>query len=103
MTDAREYKINFVCPECGGTLLVTKQRALVYTPIIDYTVYEDKPPMEIICKAGIDEIDFVDVEKTFGYECKNCSDFKVKTDTELIKFLKENGMLEEVKNESLGD
>jgi hypothetical protein len=91
----KEFTINFKCPKCGGTHLDAKQRALVYTPIVDYTFYDDEFPIEILGKTDVGGIYLVDVEETVGYECRDCPDFKIQSDIELIKFLKESGMLEE--------
>jgi hypothetical protein len=92
----KEFSIKFVCPDCGGTRLVCRQLAYVFTSLIDYTTYEDEgDSLQILCKGHPETILEVDVRKTTAYECFGCEKVVGITDVDVIKFLKENEMLEE--------
>ena len=86
MTD--KNKINFVCPECGHTRIKEIRQAIVVSFITDArdTEFEYKP----ITDRDVDW----DSSEWLSTECAQCGYRLRGTDEDIIKWLKERGMIE---------
>ena len=85
-------RINFLCPECGGTLIVVVEELIERSSITGLETFEGH---EILERGNVEDSE---VTAVLHYECDSCHDVVGSTMVEAIDYLRELGMIEEEEN-----
>ncbi len=88
------FDVDFVCPDCGHTILEEKrERVISYTEIVSFHQEDNDTYV-----GRIGEIELVhNVSEVSGYLCPQCQHMVATDAREALEWLKEHDMLEETK------
>lgn len=92
------FDVDFVCPDCGHTVLEEKREGIVSYAEIDSFFQNDDG--ETYCENTREIKDYDDLSEISLYMCQRCSHIIATDAANALDWLKKQGMLKEKSNET---